>query len=66
MVNVDASYDQYTGRGASGSVIHDCTIRFVAASCHLFNTAHDVLMAEANIARDGLLLAQQMGHHKIV
>jgi ribonuclease HI len=61
MVNVDAAFDEDSGKEAMGVVIRDSTGGCIAAMQNFLPHVVDAPMAEAYAFRDGLILAQQIG-----
>jgi ribonuclease HI len=63
MINVDAAFDEDSGKGATGVVIRDSSGSCIAAMQTFLAHVVDAPMAEAYAFRDGLTLAQQIGVH---
>jgi ribonuclease HI len=61
MVNVDAAFDEDSGKGATGVVIRDSTGGCIAAMQTFLPHVVDAPMAEAYAFCDGLTLAHQIG-----
>jgi hypothetical protein len=60
MVNVDATFDEDSGKGATSVVIRDSTGGCIAAMQTFLPHMVDAPMAEAYASRDGLTLTQQI------
>jgi hypothetical protein len=60
MVNVDATFDEDSGKGATSVVIRDSTGGCIAAMQTFLPHEVDAPMAEAYASRDGLTLTQQI------
>jgi ribonuclease HI len=65
-LNVDASFYDQSFIGATGAVIRDDQVIFLAGSCCSIASISDAATAEARALRDGLLLAGQVGCTKLV
>jgi ribonuclease HI len=61
MVNVDAAFDEDSGKGATGVVIRDSTGGCIAAMQTFLPRVVDAPMAKAYAFRDALTLPQQIG-----
>jgi hypothetical protein len=65
-LNVDAAYDESSGRGATGAIIRDSRGNFFAACCSFCEDAVDVAAMEASALLAGLRLAEQFGTQTLV
>jgi hypothetical protein len=61
-VNTYGSFDACTGHGAGAVVLRDHHGEVCAAQARCFGPVHEVLVAEAIAAHDGLRLAAQQGY----
>lgn len=64
-VNVDASYHEEEGSGATAAIIRDEKGRFIAAQCKFIRFAADAVTTEAMAMRDGLNLANRLGFNRV-
>jgi hypothetical protein len=65
-VNVDASFDEDALRGTTGVVIRDSNGDFIASSNRKLDFVRDILSAEVQVLKEGLLLAQSMGCNRVI
>jgi len=65
LLNVDASYTPELGSGGTGAIIRDSMGSFLGASVNYLEFMSDVITAEVNALREGLVLAQTMGCNRI-
>jgi ribonuclease HI len=62
----DGRFEAADGYGAGAAVIRDRQGRVLAAQSRWYGPMHEVLVAEARAAKDGLELALQLGHQRVV
>ena len=65
-LNVDASFSEATGTGATGAIIRDHTGQAIALAQRFLQHVGDAPMAEAFALLDGLRLAEQVGCNRII
>jgi ribonuclease HI len=65
-INSDGRFEAADGYGAGAAVIRDRQGRVLAAQYRWYGPVHEVLVAEARAAKDGLELALQLGHQRVV
>ena len=65
-LNVDASFSEATGTGATGAIIRDHTGQAIALAQRFLQHVGDAPMAEAFALLDGLRLAEQVGCNRIL
>ncbi|OEL33561.1 hypothetical protein BAE44_0005421 [Dichanthelium oligosanthes] len=65
-LNSDGSFDTESSSGAGGWELRNCNGLVLAAAARPYESLPDALTAEALAARDGLLLAREQGHNKII
>jgi hypothetical protein len=64
-LNIDAAFSHEYLSGATGAVLRDEKVRFIAGSSCGIEDIGDAPTAEARALRDGLILASQMGCSKL-
>ena len=65
-LNIDGSFNEETGTGATGAIIRDHTGGVVAMGQRYLSHVGDAPMAEAYALLDGLRLAEQVGCNRII
>lgn len=64
-LNVDASYHAEEGTGATTAFIRDLSGKFLAGRCTFYLHAADAVTMEATAMKEGLILANSMGFHRV-
>ena len=65
-VNTDAAFVSATGDGAGGAVVRNSQGEIMMAAARFYKHLPDVLTSEALAARDGMMLAQDLGVDELI
>ena len=65
-VNTDAAFVSTTGDGAGGAVVRNLQGEIMMAAARFYKHLPDVLTSEALAARDGVMLAQELGVEQLI
>ena len=65
-VNTDAAFVSATGDGAGGAVVRNSQGEIMMAAARFYKHLPDVLTSEALAARDGVMLAQELGVEQLI
>ena len=65
-VNIDAAFVSATGDGAGGAVVRNSQGEIMMAAARFYKHLPDVLTSEALAARDGMMLAQDLGVEQLI
>ena len=65
-VNTDAAFVSATGDGAGGAVVRNSQGEIMMAAARFYKHLPDVLTSEALAARDGMMLAQDLGVDQLI
>ncbi|RLM75407.1 hypothetical protein C2845_PM15G04630 [Panicum miliaceum] len=65
-VNTDAAFVSATGDRAGGAVVRNSQGEIVKATANFYKHLPDVLTSEALAARDGVMLAQELGVEQVI
>ena len=63
---MDAGFCSESGTGSTGAVVRDDRGTLIAGACSGIPFVEDASSAEARALRDGLILASEVGLHKII